>query len=294
MEKDTLCIDVAMKDDKTALRNSILIFIICLIVRTLEVIFIRTDETIISECFINKVFGIIVLYITLHLLNLKWKDIGFNKERMLINILKGFLLSAIFYALGFLIEFIVLKLQNNPGHIEFFVTGFSLTGNVVKHTGIGFVLMCIFFNIVNVWMEEGLFRGFYITYLNRNFNTKKAIFIAAFLFGFWHIVTPFRSLLDGDMDLISFIAMSLGYIVLSGIMGIKWGLLYKITGSIWMGLADHFFNNCLFTNLLHVVTSTGVDEMQIARVLIGQLTSFIAVLLYMKVKKINLKSFEAK
>ena len=96
------------------------------------------------------------------------------------------------------------------------------------------------------------------------------------------------------MDLISFIAMSLGYIVLSGIMGIKWGLLYKMTGSIWMGLADHFFNNCLFTNLLHVVTSTGVDEMQIARVLIGQLTSFIAVLLYMKVKKINLKSFEAK
>ena len=72
------------------------------------------------------------------------------------------------------------------------------------------------------------------------------------------------------------------------IMGIKWGYLYKMTGSIWMGLADHFFNNCVVTNLLHVVTSTGVDEMQIARVLIGELSSFIAVMIYVKVKKINI------
>ena len=132
--------------------------------------------------------------------------------------------------------------------------------------------MCIFFNIINVWMEEGLFRGFYIEYLNTKFDIKKTIFIAAIFFGIWHIVTPFRSLLDGDMNLLSFIVMSIGYVILSGIMGIKWGLLYRMTGSIWMGMADHFFNNCIITNLLHVVSSTGIDEMQIARVLIGELT----------------------
>ena len=84
--------------------------------------------------------------------------------------------------------------------------------------------------------------------------------------------------------------MSIGYVILSMIMGLKWGLLYKMTGSIWMGLADHFFNNCVVTNLLHVVSSTGIDEMQIARVLIGELTSFIAVLIYMKIKKIKMNS----
>lgn len=276
------------------LRNSIIIFLICLFVHTIEVMFIRTDETFFAECFINKVFGIIVLFVLLNTLKWKWKDIGFKKEGMIKNIFKGFLLCTAFYTLGFLIEFIVLKSQGNPGHIEFFVTGFSLTGNVVKQTGILFVLMCIFFNIINVWMEEGLFRGFYIEYLNKKFDIKKAIFIAAFLFGLWHLVTPFRSLLDGDMNFLSFIVMSIGYVVLSMIMGIKWGILYKMTGSVWMGLADHFFNNCVVTNLLHVVTSTGVDEMQIARVLIGELTSFIAVLIYMKVKKIKMKSLNQK
>ena len=34
-------------------------------------------------------------------------------------------------------------MQGNPGHFEFFVTGFSLTGNTVKQTGIQFILMCI-------------------------------------------------------------------------------------------------------------------------------------------------------
>lgn len=276
--------------DKKILKNSIYIFIICLIVHLIEVIFIRTDETFFAECFINKVFGIIMLFAILKMLKWKWKDIGFKNKDMLKNILKGFILCTVFYILGFTIEFITLNMQNNPGHIEFFVTGFSLTGNVVKYTGIPFVLMCILFNIINVWMEEGLFRGFYIEYLNKKYEIKKAIFISAFLFGLWHLVTPIRSLIDGDMDLMTFIIMSIGYVVLSGIMGIKWGLLYKMTGSVWMGLADHFFNNCIITNLLHVVTSTGVDEMQIARVLIGELASFIAVLIYMKAKKIKIES----
>lgn len=281
-----------MKIKNNILRNSIIIFLICLLVHTIEVIFIRTDETFFAECFINKVFGIIVLFILLNILKWKWKDIGFKKESMLKNIIKGFLLCITFYALGFIIEFLILNMQDNPGHIEFFVTGFSLTGKVVKQTGILVVLMCIFFNIINVWMEEGLFRGFYIEYLNKKYDIKKTIFIAAFLFGLWHLVTPFRSLLDGDMNLLSFIVMSLGYVILSMIMGIKWGILYKMTGSVWMGLADHFFNNCVITNLLHVVTSTGVDEMQIARVLIGELTSFIAVLVYMKIKNIKMKSLD--
>lgn len=98
-------------------------------------------------------------------------------------------------------------------------------------------------------------------------------------------MTPFRSLLDGEMSVGVFLVMSIGYVILSAMMGIKWGLLYQLSGNVWIGLADHFFNNCIVTNLLHVVTSGGVDEMQIIRVLIGELTSFVAVMLYAKKKR---------
>ena len=269
--------------------NSVIIFIICLIVHATEVFFIRTDETVFAECFINKVFGIIVLFVLLKMWKKKWCDIGFKLSRFLPDCLKGFLICAIFYAIGFAAEFIALYVQGNPGHMEFFVTGFSLTGDVTKQTGIGFVLMCIGFNMINVWMEEGLFRGFFITYLKEKISVKGALFIAAFLFGLWHLVTPLRSVLDGQMTLPVFAVMSIGYVVLSALMGIKWGLIFEQSGSVWIGLADHFFNNCVVTNLLHVVTDTGVDEYQIMRVLIGELTSFAAVVIYTRLKKSGAK-----
>ena len=265
-------------------RNSVIVFIICLIVHAAEVFFIRTDETVFAECFVNKVFGIAVLFALLRMLKQKWSDIGFKSSRFLPDCLKGFLICTVFYTIGFAVEFITLAASGNPGHMEFFVTGFSLTGNVTKQTGIGFVLMCIGFNIINVWMEEGLFRGFYITYLKEKIGAKGALFLAAFLFGLWHLVTPLRSVADGEMSLVTFAVMSVGYVVLSGLMGIKWGMLYEQSGSVWIGLADHFFNNCVVTNLLHVVTESGVDEYQILRVLIGELTSFVAVVVFVKVK----------
>lgn len=266
------------------LKNSILIFCVCIAVHAFEVLVIKTDETIFAECFINKVFGIIVLFYILKKLDISFRTIGFVKESFLINSLKGLAICMIFYSIGFIAEFAILYCQGNQGHFEFFVTGFSLTGNVIKQTGIGFVIMCIFFNIINVWMEEGLFRGFYITYLSEAYSAKAALYIAALLFGIWHIVTPLRSVITGEMNVVTFILMSIGYIILSALMGIKWGLLYQHTKTIWVGMADHFFNNCVITNLTHVVTDTGVDDLQILRVLIGELTSFIAVLLYYRMK----------
>lgn len=270
--------------EKNTIRNSAIIFLLCLAVHTFEVLIIRTDETFFAECFINKVFGLILLSAILKILKWQWRDIGFIRQTFFMNVLKGFGLCFVFYFFAFLIEFFVLSMQGTPAHIEFFVTGFSLTGNVVKQTSIGFVLMCIGFNIINVWMEEGLFRGFYITYIAKEHFAKTALYVSALLFGIWHLVMPFRSLLDGEMSFGVFAVMGIGYVILSGMMGIKWGLLYQLSGTVWIGLADHFFNNCVVTNLLHIVTDTGVDQLQILRVLIGELTSFIAVVIYAKYK----------
>ena len=272
------------KSYKSTVRNSLILFAVCLMVHTIEVMFIRTDETVFAECFINKVFGITALFWVLSRLKMSWRDIGFKKEAFLSSTAKGIGICAGSYLAAFAAEFIILAAQGRPAHLEFFVTGFSLTGSTVKLTGAGFVLMCIFFNIINVWMEEGVFRGFFIKYISCGHDRKKALYISSLLFGLWHLVTPVRSLLDGDMSHTEFAVMSVGYVVLSMLMGIKWGLLYQMSGNIWIGMADHFFNNCVVTNLLHVVTADGVDEMQIIRVITGELISFIAVTAYSRIK----------
>ena len=102
--------------------------------------------------------------------------------------------------------------------------------------------------------------------------------IAAFLFGIWHIVMPLRSYMNGEMSFAAMALMSVGYIILAGIIGIKWGLLYRITGNLWLGLGDHLFNNTIATNMLHVVSPTGTYELQIVRIMAAQLISFAFVL----------------
>ena len=109
--------------------------------------------------------------------------------------------------------------------------------------------------------------------------------IVALLFGLCHFVMPLRLFITGEMNFISLIVMMLGYIVLAGIMSIKWGMLYKMKGSLFIGIGDHLFNNIIATNILHIVSNTGVDELQIVRILIAQIISFMIVCLIYKKRK---------
>lgn len=257
--------------------SCIFVFTILILVHGFEAIVLRMDETILGENFINKLFGILVIFITLKALNWKAGDIGFTKTKAAKNIAIGFTLAIISFALSYATEIIILTSQGQNVRLGIFTTGFSLTGQADIHTGIGFILMCVFFNIINVVMEEGTFRGLFNNLVATNHSERFALFFQALLFGIWHIVTPLHNLIDGDIDVAAFIGLSVGYIILAGLMGIKWGLLYQMTGSLYAGMADHFFNNCIATNLLHVVTDTGIDEMMLIRVLMAQMLSFTVV-----------------
>lgn len=282
----------AIKDyfNKFPIRSCITIFTLCFLLQISECIFLRLDETIIAENFINKICGIIILVLLLKILNIRSKNIGLLKTDISKRILQGLLMGFVFFIPAYAIELIILN-SKGSAKLSFFVSGFSLTGEIVKNVGLGYILMNIVFNIINVIMEEGVFRGLFITVINKKYSFKIALIVSAFLFGLWHLSTPIRSFIDGELGLGMFMLLGFGYIILAGLMGIKWGLLYKMTGSLYLGMADHFFNNCIATNLLHVITKSSVDELLIVRVLIAQMLSLMFVLiLYNKKKKMETKN----
>ncbi|MCI8940121.1 MAG: CPBP family intramembrane metalloprotease [Dorea sp.] len=258
---------------------SIAIFTLCLSVRFVEYFLIETDKTAIGENVLHKVAGIIILALVLKSVNLSWSDIGFLRNGFVSGILKGLLLGSVCFVVSFGLELGILSLHGNPAHLEIYIGSFSLTGSQIKNTEFVFFLLCILFNIVNVWMEEGVFRGLFIKTLSETKPFMAANFFAAFLFGIWHIVMPIRSYINGEMSFAEMLLMGIGYMILAGIMGIKWGLLYRITGNLWAGLGDHLFNNTIATNMLHVVSLNGADKLQIVRIMAAQIISFAFVLL---------------
>lgn len=134
-----------------------IIFMLCLSVRFVEYFLIETDKTAIGENVLHKVIGIILLALALKKINLTWRDIGFQRDGFVSGILKGLLLGSICFAVSFGLELGILALQGNSAHLEIYISSFSLTGSQIKNTDFVFFLLCVLFNIINVWMEEGVF-----------------------------------------------------------------------------------------------------------------------------------------
>ncbi len=166
------------------------------------------------------------------------------------------------------------------------MSGFSLGEETARQDGLLFFALCIVFNLINVWMEEGIFRGLFMRILTEKHSFRESVLFIACLFGLWHWAMPFRDYAEGEISPANLLVMGVGYIILAGIISIKWSLLYRMTGTLWMGLGDHLFNNTVVTNLLHVISNNEADSMQVVRVLIGQsLSFFIVALYYRKTKK---------
>ena len=265
---------------KKPILNCFIIFTICLIARVIEYFVIRTDESILSENFLHKVFGIILLWTILYYAKLKWRDIGFNTKDVFSGIGKGLLFGFICCVFAYAIEGLILYNKNHSFKLSFYATGFSLNNEMNQQTGIIFIFLCIIFNIINVWMEEGIFRDLF-TKILEDISYNTSLFLIAFLFGIWHLVMPFRDYMEGKSSISNLLVMGIGYVILAGMMSIKWSLLYRMTGSLWIGLGDHLFNNVI-SNLLHVVSNNEVDNVQIVRILIWQILSFVIVLIIYK------------
>ena len=254
-----------------------IIFVICSVARLIEYFYMRTDETFLSENFLHKLFGILLLWGLLSICNLRWKDIGFSPDGIVSGIGKGLLFGLVCSVFAYAIESLTLFFLHRNVHLSFYASGFSLTNEKVSQAGILLILSCVVFNLINVWMEEGIFRGLF-TKILEGLSYRKSLFFIAFLFGIWHLVMPFRDFLQGESSLTNLIVMGIGYVILAGMMSIKWSLLYKMTGSLWLGLGDHLFNN-LASNLVHVVSNSEGDSLQIVRILLWQLLSFAIVLI---------------
>ena len=138
-----------------------IIFMFCLLVRFVEYFLIETDKTAIGENVLHKVVGIILLALVLKKINLTWGDIGFQKKRFCKRCFERLVIGkrvlCRFFWIG-IRDFSPARQSRAFGNL--YRQCFSLTGSQIKNTDFAFFRLCILFNVINVWMEEGVFRPY--------------------------------------------------------------------------------------------------------------------------------------
>ena len=263
------------------------IYILYYVLHVTEVFLLRTDQTWIGEAVFHKFLGIVIMAIIAFMHGYKAEEIGFLKGKNILNVFKGLAFGFGVFVIAYTTEIIIAKTTGSYDSLKFYVSAYAIDKNIGNRTEIIFFIICIVGNIINVLMEEGNFRGLFLRILGEKYAFTKAAIISSVLFGFWHIVSPIRNYVDGEQSLTGTIFNATFLLVASALVGLKFTMLTKMTGSIYMSMGDHFFNNTI-VNLLHVVTKTGADELMTVRVSIAQSLSFVIVLIcYCKWRRKN-------
>ena len=265
-------------DDRRNLQYALIgVYALCFALRGLEYFVLRTDETFWGEAFLHKLAGIAVLYAAAKRYGFSAREIGFARGRAVRKLLAGLGFGTVVFALAYFVEIAMLAARQQFTAVRIYVSAYAPGGNIGNQTAPVFFLICIQGNAVNVIMEEGVFRGLFPRMLEKRYSFFTGAVISAALFGVWHIAAPLRSFLDGEAELHAFAANALMLVVTSALIGLKFSMLARLTGSLYMGMGDHFVNNTL-VNMIHVLSRTGADEWQVLRIALAQSVSFAVVL----------------
>jgi membrane protease YdiL (CAAX protease family) len=122
--------------------------------------------------------------------------------------------------------------------------------------GSGFAAFLIAGNVINSFMEEGLFRGIMLTHFLQRMRFRTANVLQAALFAAWHLVWPLKAYLAGDASAAGLSAQTGSLLLGTFVAGLVYGYLFWCTSSLWAPWVAHFLNNTTL-NLIHVRGSAG-------------------------------------
>ena len=233
--------------------TSLVLLAIAFIFKWVDTFVLRLDERL-GEIILCKTLGFVLVIVFVWACGRKLQDIGLHGRRLGLSLFIGILITVIGLVVSYGVEFVAQLSKQPVLHFEAIDPKAGVTG------GFLFVLWMILGNIVNSFMEEGLFRGVMVRLFRVKLSFWWANALQAFLFGIWHLPWVLKWMQTGRIEEQGGIAAAaFGQFMPMLLIGLVWGYFYLKTGSLWVGWVFHFLNNSVL-NLLHITTTDGLDS----------------------------------
>jgi membrane protease YdiL (CAAX protease family) len=233
--------------------TGLVLLAIAFFLKWIDTFVLRLDERL-GEIILCKALGFVMVIVFVRAAGRSLRDIGLHSRRLGPSLLIGVVIMVMAIALGYGVEFAVQLPKQPVIHFEAIDPKAGVTG------GFLFVLWMIFCNLINSFMEEGLFRGVMGRLFRVRLSFWKTNALQAFLFAIWHLPWVAKWVQTGQIKahgglffatLTQFLPMLL--------IGFAWGYYYLRTSSLWVPWVAHVLSNTTF-NLLHITTVDGLDS----------------------------------
>ena len=224
-----------------------ILLLIAFVFRIIDIFILRLDDRL-GEIILSKSLGFILIEVYLYLAGKSLSYIGLNKHKAGQAFFIGGVGMLLIFVAACGIQLAYLNIAGQRATIA--LTAADLYSGTTG-SSVFFILLLLVGNIVNSFMEEGLFRGLMLRHFLVKFSFLKANFLQAAFFAAWHLVQPIKHYQTGATDLTGALMESVVIFIGSGIIGLVYGYMYYKTGSLWAPWIAHFVNNSIL-NFIYI------------------------------------------
>ena len=235
-----------MKNKRERIKNALPISVIAVFVaQIIDVFFIRCDETIFGDVIFARIAGIIITFIAAKKLGIRLKKRCLGRYGWYFELFYGIAFSVAPMLVVYAAELVYFKIKGyySDLYISFYpptTEGGSLAAELALY---------IFALLINVFFKE-IFRGFLLNGLYKKYGSKKSTYIQGFISTLLSSVLMVGMAVHGvfsERETVDVAIIITASLVSTFISSVKWGFYYKVNGSIWMAMADHFVNSFVMT-----------------------------------------------
>jgi len=253
---------------------------IALLLRILDIFVLRLDERL-GEIILSKSLGFALVAGYTWWVGQRLAAIGLHRRGLGPALAIGAGLTLAAFVIAGVVQVVTLA------------EGATLTLHAVDpKTGLAgggaFAALLIVGNVVNSFMEEGLFRGIMLTHFLQRMRFRTANLLQAVLFAAWHLVWPLKAYLTGDVSAAGVLAQTFSLLLGTFVAALVYGYLFWRTDSLWAPWIAHFLNNTTL-NLVQVRSASGeLQPAMIMSVVVVVALAFLAFGLAPIAKRLNL------
>ncbi len=266
---------------------SLAFFLIVVALRSIEV-FVPGLNALPDKTIVSRVLGFLLVLGYLWALRKPVSSIGLHVRNFDKAFLIGGLSLVILFVALYGVQFYLLSTAGKTPRLVFA----AIDNETGAMGGLYFTLFYLFGQIVNAFMEEGIFRGVMLPQLMRRFSFWQANALQAFLFGLAHLVWPLSSWARGQATSGEAVAEAAFLLVAATVGGLVFGYLYYRTGSLWTAWFAHLIDNITFLFFhIQIVSSLNAETEIIMLSRIGFLA--LVILAWIVAKRSNLPTLKA-